>query len=107
MDLPPAIRFNGANWVLGDNDVEISAGPVADGLTGGRAGQIDAEGHSGASGPLRPDRADRGRQAGLLHEMRESSGAASALAAGGTEGGAAACRRARAGSAAERHFRLV
>lgn len=56
----------------------------------GRAGQIDPEGHGGASGPLRSDRAHRGRQAGLLHEMREPSGTARATAAGRTEGGAAA-----------------
>src|SRR5204862_886986 len=82
----------------------ISAGPSADRLAGRGAGQANPKSRGGASGPLRADRAYRGRQAGLLHEMRESAGAAPA-AAGGTEGGAAACRG--AGDAAEWRFRLV
>jgi len=97
----------GAIEALGDNDVEISADPAPDRIAGHGAGQARAKILGGASGPLRPDRADRGRQAGLFHEMREPAGAAAATAAGGTEGGAAACRRARAGGAPERHIRLV
>src|SRR3954453_4173901 len=96
----------GQIWFSGDNDVEISAGPSADRCAGGGAGQADPKNIGGASGPLRADRADRRRQAGLLHEMRDSAGPASA-AAGGTEGGAAARRRAGARDAAERRFRLV
>src|SRR5262245_31341743 len=92
----------------GDNDVEISAGPAPDRHARGGADQASAEEFSGASGPLRADRADRGRQAGLFHEMREPAGTAGASAAGGTEGGAASgSRRAGAGGAAKRHFRLV
>src|SRR5438477_12196847 len=92
---------------LSDKDVKISAGPSADRLAGRGASQVDAQGHGGASRPLCPDRADRGWQAGLLHEMREPAGTAFAPAAGGTEGGARAGRRAGAGGSAERPFRLV
>src|SRR3954452_1729283 len=70
----------GQIWFSGDNDVEISAGPSADRLAGRGAGQAGPKNIGGASGPLRADRADRGRQAGLLHEMREFAGTASAAA---------------------------
>jgi len=95
-----------ANRASGDNDVEISAGPGAAGLAGGRASQIGAEDRGRTSRSLCADRAYRGRQAGLLNEMRNPAGAAPA-ASGGAEASAAAGRRARTGDAAERHFRLV
>src|SRR6266568_7942860 len=91
--------------ILSDNDVEISAGPSADRHAGRGAGQVDSKNLGGASRPLRADRAHRGWQAGLLHEVREPAGTACATATGGTKGGAGG--RAGAGGAPKRHSRLV
>jgi len=91
MDLTGAIRLNEGNESFGrDNDVEISAGPAFDRLTGSGAGQTRCKNCSSASRPLRADRAHRGRQARLFHEMREPAGADTAT--GGTEGGAGGSR---------------